>query len=163
MSYDYQIESYLKSKVPHFLGCFASDELPKNPPYGSSLIVNYSKRDTAGTHWVAIHGLETNKVTFFDSYGFRPDAEDIILSVHTNFTAYLKNHSTNNTYTYNELNLQDVESDVCGEYACKFLKDGLPMSRTGVINKKWEKYVKSNDTHRNDKWIKQEIMLRNIK
>jgi hypothetical protein len=162
MSYDYEINNYLKSKkANHFLGCFASDELPQNPPYDSSLIVNYSKSHERGTHWVAMKHLNTNHVKYFDSYGFEPDSDDIFLSVHTLFEKYIKKHSKNNKpYENNELNLQDVEADTCGEYAVKSILDGLPMSKSGIINKKWTKYVKSNDVKKNDKWILQEIKLR---
>mgnify|MGYP006414622591 CR=1 FL=1 len=160
MSYDSEINYYLKPKVKHFLGCFASNQLPTNPPHGSSLIVNYSKSDQRGTHWVAMRNLNTSNVQFFDSYGFDADAEDIILSVHTNFVRYLKKNSKNNRYVHNELNLQHIESDTCGEYSAKFIKDGLPMNKNGVINKKWEKYVKSNNLNKNNKMILNEIRLR---
>lgn len=160
MSYDYQIEDYLKPKNKNFLGCFASDELPKNPPVNSCLIVNYSKHSQDGTHWVAMMNLNTNNVMFGDSYGFEPDGEDLLLSRQTNFHNYLIRHSNNNRYTHNEYNLQDVNSDCCGEYCCKFIIDGLPADRTGKVNAKWRKYIEVNDPQKADKMILQEIRIR---
>ncbi len=41
----------------------------------------------------------------------------------------------------NEIELQCLEGDQCGEYAVKFILDGLPMKRGVVYKKKWREYV----------------------
>ena len=59
----------------------------------------------------------------------------------TNFTGYLKRHTEKGGRIHvNEIELQCLEGDQCGEYAVKFILDGLPMKR-GVVNKKWREYV----------------------
>ena len=159
MSYDYQLIEYLKPKKKGFLGIFAADTLPVNPPSGSSLIVNYSKQHQEGSHWVAMDNLNTNNVLFFDSFGYDADEDDLILSVHTNFKKYLLKNSLNKNYTHNEYNLQHIESDVCGQWCCKFILDGLPANRQGTINPKWKKYVQVNSPEEADKLIRKEIKL----
>lgn len=159
MSFDYQIEGYLKNQE-HFIGCFPADELPSNPPKGSSLIVNYSPAGDGGTHWVAMRNLGTHNAQYFDSYGFEPDSEDMILKTKTEFKKYMKHHSIGK-YKYNNVNIQSLYSDVCGEYASKFIKDGLPID-DGRINHKWLSYVRSSSADENDKRIRREIKLRHI-
>lgn len=143
------------------MGCFPSDKLPSNPPTGACLIANYSPSDDGGSHWVGMKNLNTHNVEYFDSYGFEPDSEDMIISVETNFKQYLKSNSTNGKYDYSNMNIQNLKSDVCGEYCCKFIRDGLPIKK-GRLNQSWKKYVQSNSTHENDKNIRQEIKIRHI-
>ena len=163
MTTNMQIEHYLKNQ-PHFIGVYASNTLPHNPPVGSSLIVNYSDSNSGGSHWVAMRNLNTSNVEFFDSYGFDADQDDLILSVHTKFKDYLKKHSKNKNYKVNRINFQCSTSDVCGEYATKFIKDGLPeLVKNGrvVVNPKWKQYVlKSDKCAIADRWIRHEIKLR---
>ncbi len=46
---------------------------------------------------------------------------------------------------------------MCGEYAVKFVLDGLPMKR-GVVNKKWREYVAEDATcGENDRRIRREV------
>jgi len=168
MSYDYQLYKYLESKMDpdkfkNFLGVFPSDKLPNKMPENSFLIANYSKSNQNGTHWIAISGLNSNKVEYFDSYGFDPDDENLILSTQSKFIEYIKKHmKKNGKYYINPLELQSLEADTCGEYAVKFLLDGMPQEKD-KINKKWDKYINSVSSKENDKNIKQEIKLRNIK
>lgn len=163
MSYSGQLETYLLSKnIKGFLGVFASDQLPRNPPIGSSLIANYSSSTQPGTHWIAMRNLKTNNAEYFDSYGMEPDDEDLLLSRQTNFKGYLKANSSGTVHR-NDIDLQHTTSNVCGEYACKFIMDGNPMMKDNkTINPKWRKYVLSNSATKNDKWIKEEIKLRHL-
>jgi hypothetical protein len=163
MSYSGQLEKYiLNQQVSGFLGVFAADQLPNSPPAGSSLIVNYSQSNEQGTHWVAMRGLNTNACEYFDSYGMEPDDEDILLSRHTQFKAYLQRNSKG-AWHRNDIDLQHTTSNVCGEYACKFITDGNPMMKDNkTINPKCKKYVLSNSATKNDKWIQQEIKLRHL-
>ena len=166
MSYDFQLYKYLEKNMKdfnNFLGVFSSDKLPNNPPPNSSLIVNYSKSNEAGTHWVAMSGLNTNKVYFFDSYGFDPDDENLLLKTQSQFIDYIKkNIKKGGRYYINPLELQSLEADTCGEYATKFILDGMPQIND-KINKKWEKYINSVNSKQNDIMIKKEINLRKIK
>ena len=82
MSYDYQLEDYLRKRVKDgsFLGIFAHDLLPEQVPRGSSLIANYSNHDQEGTHWVGMRNLGTKDVEYFDSCGFDYDDLRLLLS-----------------------------------------------------------------------------------
>jgi hypothetical protein len=163
MSYDYQLEDYLRKRVKDgsFLGVFAHDLLPEQVPRGSSLIANYSNHDQEGTHWVGMRNLGTKDVEYFDSYGFDYDDLRLLLSRQTNFTGYLKRHTEKGGRIYvNEIELQCLEGDQCGEYAVKFILDGLPMKR-GVVNKKWREYfVEDASCGENDRRIRREVGVR---
>lgn len=166
MSYDIQLYKYLERNMKdfnNFLGVFPSDKLPKNPPKNSSLIANYSSSEQRGTHWVAISGLNTDKVFFFDSYGFDPDDENLLLSTQSQFINYIKNNmAKGGRYYINPYEFQSLAADTCGEYAVKFILDGMPQIND-KINKKWDKYIQSVNSKENDQMIKKEINLRNIK
>ncbi len=136
MSYDYQLEDYLRKRVKDgsFLRIFAHDLLPERVPRGSSLLVSYSNHDQEGTHWVGMRNLGTKDVEYFDCYGFDYDDLQLLLSRQTIFTGYLKWHTEKGGRIHvNENELQCLEGDQCGEYAVTFVLDGLPMKR-GVVN-----------------------------
>jgi hypothetical protein len=166
MSYDFQLNSYVKSHAKaglNFLGVFAHDQLPTHPPVGSSLIVNYSNSNQEGTHWVALMDLGTNNTKYFDSYGFDPDDLRLLLSRQSTFIRYLKRHTARGGKVhYNEFEFQALESDTCGEYAVKAVLDGQPMLN-GIANPKWQKYIASDNSQMNDKMIRKEINLRRLK
>ena len=162
MTTNFQLEHYLRNEKG-FLGCFPSNRLPKNPPSGSSLIVNYSKAGERGSHWVGMRNLNTSNVEYFDSYAFDPDDEDLLLGETTNFKEYLKTNSQNGKYTVNMLNFQSLTSDVCGEYASYFIKYGMPeMNNNGrvTINPKWKEFIKQNNSILNDRLIKKIVGIR---
>jgi hypothetical protein len=161
MTTNFQLEHYLIN-TKNFLGVFASDKLPLNPSFNSSLIVNYSKSGERGSHWVAMRGLNTNNSEYFDSYGFDPDDDDLLLGTTTKFKQYLSKNSKGN-YTVNMLNFQQLTSDVCGEYAAWFIKYGLPeLSYNGkiIVNPKWRDLIKNNNSFMNDKLIKKMVGIR---
>ena len=162
MTTNFQLNNYLRNENG-FLGCFPSNKLPKNPPSGSSLIVNYSKAGERGSHWVAMRNLNTFDVQYYDSYGFDPDDEDLLLGETTNFKEYLKTNSQNGKYTVNKLNFQSLTSDVCGEYAAYFVKYGMPeINNNGrvTINPKWKEFIKQNNSILNDRLIKKIVGIR---
>ena len=72
------------------------------------------------------------KAQWFDSYGMKPDASDLILNDKTNFTTYLKRYS--DKIDYNKIDYQQMESDVCGLYACYFCLYGLPENNIKAWN-----------------------------
>jgi hypothetical protein len=54
------------------------------------------------------------------------------------------------------------EGDQCGEYAVKFILDGLPMKR-GVVNKMWREHVAKDATcGENDRMIRREVGVNNL-
>ena len=162
MSTNFQLEHYLRNEKG-FLGVYPSDKLPKNPPSGSSLIANYSKAGERGSHWVAMSGLNTIHTEYFDSYGFEADDDDLLLGETTSFENYLKNNSINGKYTTNKIELQSLNSDVCGEYAAWFIKYGLPelyYNNKVIVNPKWRDFIKQNNSYMNDKLIKKLVGIR---
>ena len=40
--------------LPHFLGVYSIDTMPRRMPVPSFYITNLSKAETAGTHWIAV-------------------------------------------------------------------------------------------------------------
>jgi len=162
MTTNFQLENYLRNEKG-FLGVFPSDKLPKYPPSGSSLIANYSKSGERGSHWVAMRGLNSIHTEYFDSYGFQADDDDLLLGETTNFENYLKNNSINGKYTTNKIELQSLNSDVCGEYSAWFIKNGLPelfYNNKVIINPKWREFIKQNNSYMNDKLIKKIVGIR---
>lgn len=97
------------------------DELPtrkkllNNKNYG--FVINLSKRDTLGSHWVSLFITKIHKSRnsrnnlrngyYMDSYGFRPRSWYL--------TEFLKNNC--NHVEYSGRQLQQLQSDVCGMYA----------------------------------------------
>lgn len=165
-TYDFQLDRYIKEHAKpdtHFLGVFPHDHLPTHPPPGSSLIANYSNSNQQGTHWVALMDLNTKNVKYFDSYGFDADDLRLLLSRQSQFINYLRQHVVRGGRVhYNEMELQALEADTCGEYSVKAVLDGLPMLN-GVANPKWARYLASDNSKTNDKMILKEIKLRHIR
>lgn len=120
-----QLQSAL-ADVPHFAGVFAADQLPRSAQRPFSLIANYSRAGSAGTHWVGMSFPLSGPAQYFDSYGLAPDRADPIIRTHTAFEAYLRMHSANGGYRYNVRDLQCLGTGVCGDYAAFFIRHGLP-------------------------------------
>ena len=72
------------------------------------------------------------KAQWFDSYWMKPDASDLILNDKTNFTTYLKRYS--DKIDHNKIDYQQMDSDVCGLYACYFCLYGLPENNIKAWN-----------------------------
>lgn len=137
-----------------FLGVFSSDNLPIEVGSNSCLIVNYSKRNQPGTHWVAMSGLGTNEPMFFDSYGRKPDTDDIYVKNKTSFDSYLRNHSLSGQYQYNTIDLQSwnvngPDDDVCGQWCIAFLYHGLPRPSS----KFWRPFLNEQSREKRDEMI----------
>nr|DAC81300.1 TPA_asm: adenain [Ladona dragonfly adintovirus] len=91
----------------HFRGVFASDQLPNSPKFGI-YIINLDPSNLPGSHWVAAHILNKDKVEYFDSYGLPPLKLSIIRFLNS-FTVIR-----------NSFRLQNYKSDLCGEYCCLY-------------------------------------------
>jgi hypothetical protein len=110
-----------------------------------------------------MRGLNSIHTEYFDSYGFQADDDDLLLGETTNFENYLKNNSINGKYTTNKIELQSLNSDVCGEYSAWFIKNGLPelfYNNKVIINPKWREFIKQNNSYMNDKLIKKIVGIR---
>ena len=168
MTTNIQLEAYVKRHpLPNavFLGCFASDQLPDTNVKNACLIINYSPDADAGTHWVAMRRLNTAMPEYFDSFGLSPDKADPILSLNTDFTDYLKQHSTfrgaggadstTGSFAYNTFDLQSWNKGqtVCGEFALAFLYNGIPKLSTPF----WVRYLKEPNGVKRDEMIRRYI------
>lgn len=149
-TFDSELQKRLEG-VPNFEGVFAADELPDpgTLPKDSCFIANYSDREMNGTHWVAFLHInnKSRPPEFFDSYGFPPGGENSILETRAPFHNFMeaaaKEAGFGDKFYYNKINMQCVDSDVCGEY-CVFaiLRQELPQNpATGAIRPQWKPVV----------------------
>ena len=112
-----QINSIL-ANIPHFLGCFAQDELESLsirslPVY---LVVNFDNSYSAGNHWIALR-IDKTKLEIFDSLGFNslrwPSIPHLLLN-------FLNKFSVNRRIlTCKEI--QPYSSTLCGIYCVFFI------------------------------------------
>lgn len=93
-----------------FLGVFARDELPFQPPYPSCLIFNTAPREHSGQHWLALYYDQNGICDFFDPYGMP--------ALNFNMTSYLE--KTSNHWKENKKRLQGL-SHYCGHYCFLYL------------------------------------------
>ncbi|KAL4090137.1 hypothetical protein QTP88_025036 [Uroleucon formosanum] len=67
--YDYEIIKYADMlKIPHFIGVFARDKLPRRAKHQELAVVNLDIETGTGTHWVAYKKIG-KKVKYYDSFG----------------------------------------------------------------------------------------------
>lgn len=97
-----------KRTKTHFRGVFPSDKLPKNPSIGI-YIINLDPSTKPGSHWIAIHIKTHKEAEYFDSYAYPPFIQSIINFLNTFSCAY------------NSIQLQNFQSDLCGEYCCLYV------------------------------------------
>ena len=154
----------LKNRVVGFDGVYCSDNLPAvRPGDNFCLIVNHSPCNSAsgGSHWLAcrIKGSAKSGFTafWFDSYGKEPDSplETRFMGspkdAPPQFVDWMKSMGASEII-WNQRDLQQLTSDVCGEYAAYFCKHGLPRD-----SKAWS-FVSSN-LAKNDATIKELVRV----
>ena len=153
MSTTSQLENWAEKNISNFYGVYSADTLP-NPqditPLGS-IIVNYDTHDKPGSHWVAII-ITQNSVDWFDSFGMKPDADDLILGHKTYFHRWLKELCQRlgiKSYSYNTADLQALSGKTCGHYSLWFCKNGP--------KKGWKNF--GPDREKNDLVIQQLVRL----
>ena len=137
--------------------CFA----PTTNPICASLrmnarvIFNWSPC-SGGTHWLAFlkHG---NTGWWFDSYGLEPgsNVEKRVLGGDPGFRKWIESQVRD--WHYNTVDMQGLYSDVCGQYSCWAVKNGLPKQNTRAWN--WV----STDQNRNDSIIQQLVRIPGFK
>lgn len=94
---------------PHFLGVFAADKIPLERMKNLqtfSLIANTDPSNLPGQHWVAFMRKNGNDF-FFDSYGMKP-------------SSHFPPWRHFDGWSHNTMDLQQDESDVCGDYCIFF-------------------------------------------
>jgi hypothetical protein len=137
------LENKLKGKKG-FAGVFSVDTLPPLPKTGMSLIVNLEPSTMEGSHWVAVYITEKH-VVFFDPFG---------LSGPHLLNVWMR--KMKKPIIYNNSQLQDINSQRCGEYCFYFVNEmirGTPLmdvlnalsQKPSISNeKKIEKYYRSH-------------------
>jgi len=162
MTTNYQLENFLQTeKAKGFSGVYGSDEIWRTYKKNSCIIVNYSPIGSKGSHWIGIRNINSKSpIEYFDSYGYRPDFDDKILGLKTRFREFLEKYNTSGyPMVYNNFDLQAFGSDVCGEYCCKFILDGLPYIG-GKKNDLWLNILKYNTPEGRDDAIQEDIKIR---
>ena len=94
---------------PLMQGVFPSDKLPVIKTYPTGLISNTDPHHLPGTHWVAMYFTSPGNSEFFDSYGFPPEVYE------------MEDYILRNATLYNDIPLQGMTSDVCGDYCLFYL------------------------------------------
>lgn len=111
-----EILHYLHRNVygkQHTTGVFACDRIKKpSDKKACAYILNTDPHYKKGYHWVAVYIDQLKKNGYyFDSYGLPP--------VRNEFVDFFRENCTN--YTYNDVRVQDIKSNACGEFCLYFL------------------------------------------
>lgn len=132
-----QIDKLIKSSS--YLGSFAYDEIPEIPTTDFSLVINTEPATQPGEHWVAlVKKLAT--FYFFDSYGRQ--LSDMTLDA--GFVATIKKITNGSKVVFNKQWLQQVMSNVCGEY-CIYLINSLVDHDFKYVLSNFSDNLKAND------------------
>lgn len=111
----YEIESAIRADrhvAAQYHGTYAADTLPRHiSKLPALLVVNSRPNNHPGEHWLAI-AIDKDAVgEYFDSYGRPP-----VVKSHEDFL-----HRNCRRWRYNHTLLQDIGSDVCGQYCVTYL------------------------------------------
>ncbi|GFS54245.1 uncharacterized protein TNCV_2527631 [Trichonephila clavipes] len=107
-----QISKILSKEAPRdFLGVYPSDKIPKVKKK-AALVVNTDPHDEEGSHWLAMYIQDEKTIEFFDSYGFPPSVYEPHISQYVKLFPNV---------IYNETSLQNLTSNVCGQYCIFYL------------------------------------------
>ena len=91
---------------PFYGGTWALDKIPESKNKTACYVINTAPSWHPGTHWIAIFATPSKK-EYFCSYGSSPQPELLPL---------LGSHYTSNTEI-----IQDLRSDLCGQYCILYL------------------------------------------
>lgn len=107
-----QIRTFLRKQLKDFNFCvLASDKLPNQFELPLGMIINLSKSNEKGTHWVTLFIDHHRNGIYFDSFGLFPRNKDILTFISENC----------HEIEINGMQLQQINSSVCGNYASIFL------------------------------------------
>lgn len=98
-----EIDTIMRPVTDNFLGVFPSDHLPTIHLRPACFIANTDASNETGTHWVAMYF--DNYVEYFDSYGLEPLPAFQVYDIEKR----------------NKFCLQDLDTDVCGQYCIYYL------------------------------------------
>jgi len=102
--------------MPHqsnnvFKGVYPCDRLPNTFTLPAAFVVNLSKHDEPGSHWVSLYINKEGVAFYFDSFGFEIRNNHI--------KSFLKKKSKK--ILYNRKQLQHISSNKCGRFCCAFV------------------------------------------
>jgi len=132
---NFDIIEILRSQgVADFQGVLMKDELPSRLSRGSYIVNLASRTESNGTHWTAFYYTDTFSY-YFDSYGFVPplEVQEKIIP-----------------YTYNDEEIQDIDSTACGYYCVAFV---LYLNKKMNIERAFREFIHlfGKDTERNER------------
>ena len=104
------IDSLMNKISRTFYGTFSIDNIPEINNDVFSVIVNLSKRNEKGTHFIAVSSRK-NKIIYFDSLGNQ--------NINLILKEYLKNHKKQIIYSNHQL--QNFFSNHCGFFCVSFI------------------------------------------
>lgn len=97
--------------LPVFTRVYAANRLPNSISIPCGIVVNTDPDFKPGSHWVAIYIDKFRNGEYFDSYGLPP-----FVSHHQQFL-----RSNCKRLVYNTVEMQSLNSDVCGQYCLLYL------------------------------------------
>lgn len=105
-----EIETYLTAlNCKYFKGVFSADNIPNiQPPF--SIIINLSKHNEIGSHFVTILS-DVTSICYIDTFGLPCFVESIIRFI----------HSFKLNILYNVNTIQNIKSQGCGYYCMLFI------------------------------------------
>jgi len=118
-------------------GVYPANKIPKPYGYPFAVIVNLDKHTEPGSHWVCIFMNRDGESEFFDSYGRKPDTNEI--------QSYMKKYATR--LRCNEKQLQGPYSSACGQYCLYYMYHRLRNYTMNMITEKFGSDYDKNDTY----------------
>ena len=115
------IDTLMEKISSSFRGTFSIDKIPMFKEEKFSIIVNLSKENEKGTHFIGI-SVSKNVVVYFDSYGL----ETIDLTIEKYLKKYRKK------ILHSNVQLQHVFSSHCGYFCISFilcLENNIPLHK----------------------------------
>lgn len=125
-------------RYPHkgiFQGVFPCDKLPRKITLPIALVINLSKSNQPGSHWVSLYIDHKGSAEYFCSMGFRVKNYYI--------ETFLKKNCK--SITCNTQQLQHITSNYCGLYAVSFIIYKLQGGTLNSFKKKFSKNTIIND------------------
>ena len=93
-----------------FQGTYSIDNIPTIKNNDFSIIINLSKQNKKGSHFVAIFNKQ-NRIIYFDSLGSQ--------NIHRTLQKYIKKYKKQ--VTYSNIQLQHIFSNHCGFFCMSFI------------------------------------------
>jgi hypothetical protein len=84
--------------------------LPSEFTRPATFVCKLDAHNRPGSHWIAIKFRDKYSPWYFDSYGLPPTVKSL-----DDFLGHNTAH-----FTYNQHQLQNIASDICGQYVCLY-------------------------------------------